>query len=538
MKLTLRFFIYSIVFIALNKVHAFHKKSSCLSNIKQKKKAADDTKFLQSLIDKASPGDTVVFPKGTYYVHTLKLRDGVHIRSKGLLQQLPLDSLEEYGQKRQRSNSPLFYGKGVHGINLSFHAKTLQEALILESCSGIRILDTHLEGDSTKLRSFSGIYIYKSDSIIVEHSDIAYYGLQRMDVKKYQPGTGIRIQSSNRLKLIANTIHHNGENGLFFHSCRDVIVDHNEIDHNGMSGVQIAFGRAGIERNYRLTHNHLHDNAADAIDINNPNTSRPIQLDALIQDNASANNGWVKGESTPDGSGIATLVGLQQVVVKNNKSIKSNRPAIYMRNCDQIEAIENEADNVTEIVGNLGTIRLYKNTMPGLRLLSSVRAKKLTIDSNTIRHLSFPNGISVDSLVLLANDLKGNINVNMNGKLVFKRNKLSSTSDKGGMSLWKVNEAILSDNEIHTTISQAVSINPKAENVLIQQNKIVSAKTCIVDEGSYRLKIVQNTLASQTKGGNLESIISTHPNELYFENNEYYIGGEKKEYTAFTAPKP
>lgn len=497
-----------------------------------KVKYKDDTKYIQNLINKAQHGDTVRVPKGVYNIHSIRLKNGVSIHSAGLFKQLPPDTTENFSFSKQYSESPMFYGEKVNNISLTFNAEVNREAIYLNNCKQVTIQDVKLKGDSTKLLSFAGIYLYGCDDINILNAEIFNFGKERKDPTYYQRGTGIRAQTTQNLNIVKSNIHHNGENGLFFHGCTDVAIKDNYIHHNGMSGVQVAFGSMGIEKNYEITNNLLEANAADAIDINNPDEKRLVNLQALIQKNISKNNGWVKGQKTRDGSGIATLVGLRNVTVRNNKSKDSNRPAVYVRQCDAIDVLENDADNVAEIVGDLGHIRLYKNTFPEVRLLASVKAKKLTLDSNYIRHLSFPNGISVDSLVLFANDLKGNINVNMDGRLILKDNKISSSSPKGAVTLWKVSGAVLSGNQIQTSHqdAQALYVDNKANNVLIKENKIAACLTCIRDSGSQNLQIIGNTLASDLDSVYASTVISVNPKELHLDNNIYYIGKEKTEH--------
>ncbi|WP_051292852.1 right-handed parallel beta-helix repeat-containing protein [Olivibacter sitiensis] len=503
------------------------------SELRTKSPSDDDTKRLQSLIDKAQPGDTVLIPRDTFYVKTLHLKNGVSIKSMGLLKQV--DSLEEelYAIAYQRSSTPLFLGEDVQGIYLSFNAETKHEALVLENCKNIDIANVQAKGDSTRFRSFSGMYFARCDSITVSDSEIAYYGQERQHIKSYQPGTGIRMQTSDHISIKGNTIHHNGENGIFAHSSRDVVIDSNLIHHNGMSGIQVAFGSVGREKNYIIRHNVLKENAADAIDINNPNTEKLVQLEALIEGNTSEGNGWVKGHSTPDGSGIATLVGLQKIRVRKNKSSKSNRPAIYVRGCDNIEATNNQADNVAEIVGDLGNIKLQKNTLAGVRLLASVKAKRLELDSNDIHHLSLPSGIAVDSFIVRSNELKGNIHVDMEGQLVFKGNTVYSPSEQGAISLLKVKGATLSDNNIQSTAAHAISVSPAAMDVLMLENTIKSAQACVAaDSGAHKLRLVRNSMDyTDTIKSEAPYVVSSDLKSIHFEDNTYFRDGQQVQHS-------
>jgi len=491
----------------------------------------DDTQFVQKLIDQATPGDTVQLPaERTYHLRTIYLKDGVSLKGNGIIKQLPPYVAEDFTLAKQYSDYPLFYGHRVRGVDIRFQeAHTYGEAVFLDSCQDITIQQARAIGDSTKLRSFAGVYIHHSHRIEIDRLEVSGYGAKRQSPDYYQRGTGIRVQTCRQIRIRNSHIHRNAENGIFLHSCKNVDIRRNDIHGNGMSGIQVAFGSLGVERNYRITGNNLVGNAADAIDINNPETSKTVDIRAYIAENTSSGNGWVKGTPTRDGSGIATLVGVKQVTVKGNRSQYSNRPAVYIRGCDSVNVIDNKSDNFAEIVGKQGQIRLAKNTFPGLRLLRNLQAEKLQLDSNQIGYLALHNDIQVDSLVFIANKLNGNLNFHLEGSLIFKDNLLSSRSPHGAISLHKVNRAILSGNQISAdTAVNALTVHSEASNVVIEANNILSKAACIRDEGSPQLKVVKNTFASNAGHHSTPAFISSNPKELLLKDNIYPQQGGAK----------
>lgn len=484
----------------------------------------DDTQFVQKLINQAAPGDTVHLPAGhTYHLRTIYLKDGVSLKGNGIIKQLPPDVEEDFTFAKQYSDYPLFYGHRIRNLNIRFQeAHTYGEAIYLDSCRDITIQQTRTIGDSTKLRSFAGIYIRHSRNIEMDRLEVSGYGVKRQSADYYQRGTGIRVQTCQQIRIQNSHIHRNAENGIFLHSCKNVDIRRNDIHRNGMSGIQVAFGSLGVERNYRITGNNLVGNAADAIDINNPETSKTVDIRAYIAGNTSSGNGWVNGTSTRDGSGIATLVGVKQVTIKGNRSEHSNRPAVYIRGCDSVNVIDNKSDNFVEVVGKQGQIRLAKNTFIGLRVLRDLRAEKLQLDSNQIGYLALHNDIQVDSLLFIANKLKGNINFHLDGRLIFKDNLLSSKSPHGAISLYKASSAILSGNQISAdTAVNALTVHGEASNVVIEGNNILSKAACIRDEGSPQLKVVKNTFASNAGHYSSPAFISSNPKELLLKDNIY-----------------
>lgn len=487
----------------------------------------DETVYLQSLIDAANMGDTVHIDKGVHYVRTLYLKDGVHIKSHGWLKQLPNDTLINYSIEKQYSASPLFYGKHLHNVSLSLKAETEHEAIHLDSCSNVRIEDSYFKGDSTKVRSFAGVYLVDCDSIAIENSKVTNYGVPREDTHHYQPGTGIRVQSSQNIQIRNNEIFKNGENGIFFHASKNVELANNDIHHNGMSGIQVAFGTAGLEHNYKIVENRLWENAADGIDINNMNEQRIVDLNAHIQRNFSKGNGWVNGKKTPDGSGIATLIGVSNIMIDENKSLQNNRPALYIRSCDDIMAQDNEADDFAEMVGKNGSVHLQGNDLAGLRVLAGMQAKKLLLQANTIKDISLPSKIAVDSLILQENVLNGNIYINMKGLLTFRKNTLSSKSPRGALSIWKVDQAFLEDNNIQASDGNGISIYEEADSIIVNKNDISATKVCIEDMGSKKLTVTGNKLNYKRLKDENSAIVATNPHSLELQSNEYYAGGKR-----------
>ncbi len=479
--------IYLLIFIGLNLSCTGTAKKDTDQSKEPRFYGEDESAVFQYRIDSAAAGDTVFLPIGTHYVRTLRLKSGVNIVSRGLLVQLPQEEELDYRADRQHSGRPLFRGDKVSDIHLEFKAETRQEAVHITRSRDITIANTLAIGDSTKVQSFSGLLFYGSKNIRIQNSEIAYYGAPRAHAKRYQPGTGLRFLQSSAILVENSSVHHNGENGMFFHGCADVSVQKNNSSYNGMSGLQVAFGREAVERGYDIGDNKFNYNAADAIDINQPEKSLTVPIRAKIHDNTSDHNGFVSGEKTVDGSGIVTLVGVSDVVLNGNRSSRSNRPAIYLERCDSVYAVANDADNVMELVSLNNHITVENNRLDGIRLLKGVKANKLHIIDCDIRDLSFSNDIAVDSLVLSGNKLKGVININMDGALVFHNNQLTSPAADGAILLTKVQRAEVRGNHISATQAPAIRIGAMAQDVLIEENEIRSVEQLLRDDGGQQV---------------------------------------------------
>lgn len=489
----------------------------------------DDTKAIQATISNAQPGDTVFIPEGTYLVKALGLKSGVHIRGEGLLVQRIAGEREEFSPSRQNSSAPLFRGANISDVFLSFKAQTVHEAIYLSGSKNIKIINAQIQGDSNTLKSFAGILLYDCGDVSIEKSIISHYGAAREHADTYQPGTGIRILSSKNVSVTHNQILNNGENGVFMHDTPDVEVSHNTILNNGMSAIQVAFGTNGIEKNYAFINNMMEGNAADAIDINNRSTRKYMEINCLIEKNTSRNNGYVKGASTPDGSGIATLINVSGVRMLNNQAERNNRPALYVESCGTIIATGNQADNQVEVVLTFDKLILTDNSFSVISLLSNVDGNKLLLSNNRLYSLSLPNDIQVDSLLMEKNLISNaKLNFNMGGNVRMIDNTINSHSGDGALLIVRANSMHLENNRITSTNSQALSIRSMATRVSIVNNDIKSVNSCIIDDGSRGLTVTGNKLTSLEGGRFRHTLISRNPDGLVLSQNEHISDGKNK----------
>jgi len=485
----------------------------------------DDTQAIQAAIQAAQEGDTVLIPSGTYLVKTLILKSSVHIKGVGLLKQyLPLDT-QQFTRTIQNSSTPLFFGRNIHHVDLQFKAVTINEALYISKSSHIRVHHSEMDGQGQKLHAFPGMLWYQCNDIQIEHTSITRYGISRQSASSYQAGTGIRLLSCKNIQISHNEIRENGENGIFMHGTGIVQIRHNSIANNGMSAIQIGFGKTKVEHHFIIANNTLENNAADAIDINNRITTTPFPIYCTITSNKSWNNGYVNGKSTVDGSGLATLVNVSGVQIINNRSERSNRPAIYMEKCGQITAKGNYSDHKIEIVGSFQQITLQKNTFDALTILANTKGKKLHLIDNQFRTALFPTGISIDSLLMDDNILnETNLNINMQGNLVLRHNEIHAHDPNGALLLVQLSSAKIEENAIYSTGGFGVIVRPTAKQVWLQKNKIQSVQACVYDDGSPNLTLINNEFISIPGGKFNRTVMSMHPNNLQMQGNIHHGG--------------
>lgn len=487
---------------------------------------ADDTNAIQATINGASPGDTVFIPKGVFIVKSLGLKSGIHLKSEGILKQ-KVEQVEEYSMSKQNSSIPLLRGKEVSNIHLSIQSESMHEAIYLSDSKDITISHSTFIGDATKLQSFSGIMIFRCQDIVISHTTVCNFGMPRTSAHNYQPGTGIRILTSKNLKITDSDIRNNGENGVFIHNSQDVSVQNTSFRFNGMSAIQVAFGSSGNEKNYSFINNIMEFNAADAIDINNRSPEMYLDINCLIKDNVSRSNGFVNGKSTPDGSGIATLINVSGVSMLNNTAEKNNRPAIYLESCGIISAENNRADNQVEIVLRLEELKLLSNEFGSVNLLANVKAGKLTLGNNKLGNLSLPNGIRVDSMIVANNVFtNASLNFNMEGEVQLINNKIIGKSTTIPLLIVNVQGMHLEKNKINSSLSGGIVINKTATNITIVNNTIQSLGCSIYEMGSVGLLISGNKLTSIEGGKSNQTLISDNPNQLRLFGNQHIGSGK------------
>ena len=482
----------------------------------------DQTEAIQRVIDQASEGDTIFFPEGSYLIRTLLLRSGVNVHAEGTIKHHPATKIGEYSMEKQNSPNPLILGQGVDNVSISIRGESKNEGIYLLKSHQIRIYDTELVGDSTKFRAYPGIMTFESSGIDIVNSKIHHFGMPRSETHSYQPGTGIRILSSNTISIRDSEIYNNGENGLFIHGSRKVEALNNVIHHNGMSAIQVAFGDKGKERDYNFSNNILDSNAADAVDINNRSPQKAMDIAAVIANNITCDNGFVKGQSTPDGSGIGTLINISNVLLYKNEAYRNNRPAIYVESCGVILAKDNWADNQVEITLDLEELLMEENRFSSINLIANTKAKKIQLSENELGTLSLPNGIQVNQFFIENNSFShANFNFNMKGKVELKGNKIENSSKNPAILITQANDAMIENNEIVSRNSSAIILRKTAKNVQIIGNQINSFNTAVFDDNSKELVVRNNKITSIAGGKENQAFRSHYPNKLTLEGNEY-----------------
>ena len=230
----------------------------------------------------------------------------------------------------------------------------------------------------------------------------------------------------------------------------------------------------------------------------------------------------MKGESTPDGSGIVTLINVSNVLIYKNEAYRNNRPAIYVESCGVILGKDNWADNQVEITLGLEELVLENNRFSSINLIANTKAKKIELRENKLGSLSLPNDIQVDEFIVEKNSFShANFNLNLKGKVELIGNKIENSSQNPTILITKADDAVIENNEILSHNSSAIILRKTAINVQIVDNQITSYNTAIFDDNSKELVVKNNKITSIAGGKENQAFRSHYPNKLTLEGNEY-----------------
>jgi parallel beta-helix repeat protein len=134
------------------------------------------------------------------------------------------------------------------------------------------------------------------------------------------------------------TSKNNAMNGIYVGSnCDGFTLTDNDLQHNGGSGVQLAWSSFGnFPRNFNIIGNRARFNRADGYDLNNTGTL--LDCNGTLVGNLSYYNGWGTEDTagtapTNDGSGIGTFINVKKITVADNVDVECSRTGVYCSVC-------------------------------------------------------------------------------------------------------------------------------------------------------------------------------------------------------------
>lgn len=292
----------------------------------------DDTNAIQALVNGLAPGDTLQI-NGNARVSTVAFwyKDDIIVAINGSLESL-FTSEQTSKPYAGPSGNPVLgiFGGSAITITGSYIRNTHNEAIAAFSVSYLTIC-CNIYGAG--VGRFCGIYANDCSDLTISNCEIRQASYKPA-TGYYVGGEGIALYGING-GIVANCyVHDNGSNGIYEYSGIDTDISGNHIYSNCMSGIQFNFNAGvGATTDFTIANNYIYNNRADGIDLNN-NSGTAYDVWGLVQGNYLSRNGWESnGAATPDGSGVATCVYLNQIQLLGNLSAGSCRTGIFFSHC-------------------------------------------------------------------------------------------------------------------------------------------------------------------------------------------------------------
>ncbi|WP_213807730.1 right-handed parallel beta-helix repeat-containing protein [Granulicella sp. dw_53] len=321
----------------------------------------DDSVGMQAAIDHMVDGDILIV-RGSSRISTVVLgnRTGITIQIEGIVSSIFTSSPSTGGFSFSPSKNPLFSISGGSNITITstpnaYLRNGYGEAI---AASGVTNLQLSANISGAGVGSWDGIYLNGNSGVTIANcyirksSAISY--TPRADLGDSGGGQGIKLFANTHLLISNVNISEVRGNGIYLGSGYDpavndgstshyqnTIIRGNKITNNGYSGIEVSFNNpASPTKDFQIVGNSLWNNFADGIDLNN--TISPYSVWGLVQNNRLYHNGFINGVGTPqDGSGVATVISDDNVILQNNLAIDMNATGIYVSNASDVSVINN-----------------------------------------------------------------------------------------------------------------------------------------------------------------------------------------------------
>lgn len=321
----------------------------------------DDTVALQTAVNNMSSGD-VLFIQGTSRISTIVIsnRVGLTLQLNGVISSIFTSSPSTGGFASSPSKNPLFEVDG--GSSFTFISSPggylrngYGEAVSAQGVNGLQ-LSVNISGAG--VGSWDGLYLNGNSNVVISNSYIrkssALSTTPEDDLGSMGAGHGIKLFANSHVLISNMSISEVRGNGIHLGSGYDpavvdgsanhyqnTVIQGNKISMNGYSGIQVAFNNAAEPtKDFTISDNSLWNNYADGIDMNN--TSTPYSAWGLVTNNRLYHNGYINDTGTPhDGSGVATVIGANQIILSNNLAIDPNATGLYVSISSDVQFLNN-----------------------------------------------------------------------------------------------------------------------------------------------------------------------------------------------------
>ena len=324
-------------------------------------------------------------PKITYIVDGITLPPNIRLLfEKGVILSQNISNLHDmtingtnvysYFPYKNISNKPLILIDNVENVSIeNATLNPVNDGIAIKDSDNVNIINSTIDGlNITKWNGFSSCF---SNHVSIKNTVIKNCGVKLpiqnngdgTFTNKYGYGYGLSFDYCNNVNVIKCIIDNNGGNNISLYNSTYVYIDKNEIKNSGMSGIQVLFpfflneasgqsefyGTWGYQNNLNfnlnIKNNYIHDNGADAFDVNNNygrtdgylyngttydyytiDTKKDLKL--TYKDNIIENNGMIDGVPIVNDGSNCTLIGVSNCLIENNNFQKSlnTAPAVYI----------------------------------------------------------------------------------------------------------------------------------------------------------------------------------------------------------------
>jgi len=480
----------------------------------------NSTTAIQAAIDYLASigGGDLIIPEGNWGINTLSGKSNVNIICVGKLVQLTAAGLEVFESGNEDSDYPILNLTGVNNCNISLRSKGNYESVVALNSNNLTFNNCDVEGQNTTA-SFAGMLFYNCGRLSFSNNKVYNFGKKRTTLSDSSSGTGLRFLVCNNIYVDStNEIYNNGENGLYFFATYNVNVLSPIIRDNDLSAVQIGFSGGLIEKNYTLTNIRGRNNGADLIDINNRDHPFMADINCIITGNSGINNGFVNGLSSPDGSGVCTLINVGGVTVIGSTSTLNNKPTMFLENVGYVKAIGINSDNDILIVGNANTcnLELINCKFRKLEFAGGVLLQSVKVSGGSIDGVVIPNSVTISKLTFDNVEFRNmdTLNLNLVGDvLIVNCSNMISLAGIAAILVVACTSFKYINSNLDSLAAEGLIIAPGAKNVVVNGVNILAADICIHDGGSTYPKYIDVNLKSKIISGRAsKGIVLDNPN--------------------------
>lgn len=516
----------------------------------------DDTVNLQVLFDSVSDNSIILLNKN-YKVSKLKLSNKKNIKFIGngsITQSTTI--VQNYTMQNPLSTEPMITLVGCENIvfEKGLNLFPVNEALYCNGTTKRVTFNCIVDGRNTS--RFSGIF-FVGDGLdfngIIRNCGVLpiWNGTQN----PYSTCNGLHCSGAKNI-IVKGELYNNGMNGLYLYACSDLVVDKSvNIYGNGMSGIQIAFGVTDREQKRYKISGTIHDNYSDGIDINNTTSTR-LSVEAIIDNTIQYNNGFIGSNVTQDGSGVATLINIDDVDICNNIVVNSARgglyaynvnnlkvsnliirkknnvaPALYFENVDNVEVLLVDGITKGEGLKLYGTVKNFKmiggkiESAEGISLVLPTTG--LTLEKPSFNYTTFIGKGTINGVFDLINCYIESLD---NVAVSVKKNeiKFNNTKMKGatiGLQINGFTDIQIIGGEYEGTRNNGIQITGASSRIIIDKANVItkSASPALhVLGNSGEIRILNNIISGFT--GNSLRLEPSACGTVYLDNNTYKSG--------------